>query len=441
MQNDTIYKTIHQYSSLPILPEDMKKLQAVAVDYSKVKNYVYQRYGGIGGLSKIYPGYTVQNEMTASGLRAQLGLPSVYFYLAIFEALGDIKSQWTKIKNSILERIKSNERFTPEDRHYLRVVLKISGCFENILTGCEVDVPKEMSDVYGKVAADVNTETLNRYLCRQVRRNLRTLRTEKTDGFAVSEKAYRYGKNGETYGIYLSTKEKRKRIFVALTDENQYKRQLYIKLKPKTNRLEISVPMEVKIQHHDDYQKELGLAIGMKKMFVTDKGHIYGEEFEKIHTEIVDFMRMGDYTYRREKKNNPGRQKYKNRKAKLDAKMKTYINQEINRMLNIEKPGIIYIPKLPGPKRAGANKKINYSVSIWKRGFIRQRLEQKCRGNAIEIVEVIGKDISRQCSECGQLGEYTGDIFYCGSCGCKIDKKINAARNVKRRGMEGETVN
>ena len=79
----------------------MTKLQAVARDYAKVKNYVYQRYAGITGLSKIYPGYTVQNEMTRSGLREELGLPSVYFYLAIFDALGEIKSQWTRTKSKI----------------------------------------------------------------------------------------------------------------------------------------------------------------------------------------------------------------------------------------------------------------------------------------------------------------------------------------------------
>ena len=39
----------------------MKKLQEIAGDYRTVKNYVYQRYGGIKSLSKIYPGYTVQN--------------------------------------------------------------------------------------------------------------------------------------------------------------------------------------------------------------------------------------------------------------------------------------------------------------------------------------------------------------------------------------------
>ena len=79
MAPEKVCKTVHQYNQEPIPKEDMEKLQAIAEDYCKVKNYVYVRYGGRGGLSKLYPGYTVQNEMTKSGLRSELGMPSVYF--------------------------------------------------------------------------------------------------------------------------------------------------------------------------------------------------------------------------------------------------------------------------------------------------------------------------------------------------------------------------
>lgn len=91
-QGETTCRIIRQYNREPLPDEDMKKLQEIAEDYCRVKNYVYARYGGIGSLSKLYPGYTVQNEMTGSGLRAELAMPSVYFYRAVFDALGDIKS-------------------------------------------------------------------------------------------------------------------------------------------------------------------------------------------------------------------------------------------------------------------------------------------------------------------------------------------------------------
>ena len=83
---ETIIKTVHQYSKGLIAASDMEKLEEIARDYCYVKNQVYQRYGGIYGLPKIYPGYTVQNEMTRSVLRKRLVLPAAYFYCAIFYA-------------------------------------------------------------------------------------------------------------------------------------------------------------------------------------------------------------------------------------------------------------------------------------------------------------------------------------------------------------------
>ena len=125
-QAETICKTVCQYNKEAISPDDMKKLQEIAEDYCKVKNYVYARYSGKGSLAKLYPGYTIQNEMTKSGLRLQLGIPSVYFYLAVFDALGDIKSQWTRTKSAVAQRVNSNSEFSEEERHYLRYLLKVN---------------------------------------------------------------------------------------------------------------------------------------------------------------------------------------------------------------------------------------------------------------------------------------------------------------------------
>ena len=139
MPPEKIFKTVYQYNKSQISAEDMEKLKEIAEDCRKVRNYVYEHYRGIGGLTKIYPGYTVQNEMTKSGLRESLRLPSVYFYLAIFDALGDIKSQWTRTKKNVEKNIRANQLLTPEDRHYLRFVMKQSRCFEAILENTEVE--------------------------------------------------------------------------------------------------------------------------------------------------------------------------------------------------------------------------------------------------------------------------------------------------------------
>lgn len=433
---DKICKIVRQHSRGKLPPEDMEKLQEIAEDYRKVKNYVYQRYGGIRSLSKIYPGYTVQNEMTDSGLRGQLDMPSVYFYLAVFDALGDIKSQWSQVKGRILKGINQNEHLTPEERHYLRFVMRVSSLFEAVLCGYRGGVPKAMERQYEALIAQADIKKLDRYLCRQVRKRLRKLHTEKAGGFSIAERAYRYGDQG----LYISTKESRKRIFVPLTDRNSYKKQLYIKLFPQEGRIEIDIPLEVKVRRNKEFNRIVGLSPGMWRLFTTDGGKAYGVDFGQLHQDLAEFIGSGNRVYAKEKKNNPGRQKYRAGKARLEAKMHTYINQEINRMLEEEKPERIYLPRLPQTSCAGRYGKVNYSVTIWQRGYVRKRLQQKCLEQGIHLIEVFGSNISRECSQCGSMGACEKDTFICGFCGYETEKKKNAAVNAKKRGELGQWV-
>ena len=392
---ERVCKTIHQYNREPIKEADMEKLQEIAEDYRKVKNYVYSRYGGIASLSKIYPGYTVQNEMTGSGYRETLGMPAVYFYLAIFDALGDIKSQWTRTKTKISKLINQNEGFSEEDKHYLRFLLKVSNAFEEVLNQKPVELPNTVQKQYIKVSSKVDAEKLNKYLCRQVRKHHVKLHTDRADGFAIAERAYRYA----DHGIYISIKEKRKRVFVLLTDNNQYKCQLRMKLYPQERRIEIKIPVNVSIHNHKEYRNEVGVAVGLYTMMTTDEGHRYGEELGKFQLEYSEWIRAQTNSYRRNKTDNPGRKKYYAKKRRMEERLHCYINQELNRLLREEKPKTIFIVKLPKPQAGGHNKKINYVVGQWQRGYIRKRLTQKCKEQSVEIVEVLGKDISNECSE------------------------------------------
>lgn len=443
-QKETVCRTIHQYNKEPISDGDMKKLLEIAEDYRRVKNYVYARYGGIGSLSKLYPGYTVQNEMTASGFRAELGMPSVYFYRAVFDALADIKSQWAKTKAKVSGLIGQNDHLTAEEKHYLRFLLKSPNAFETALNQKPIQLPREMQMKYEELCMCVDTEKLHRYLARQVRKyHVRKLHSDSAEGFYITERAYRYGEEKDRreeshrqrrYGIFIATKENRKRIFIPLTDENAYDRQLFIKLKPEENGVEIHIPMEIKVKYHWNYTKEVGLSMGMQHMFTTHEGKIYGERFGELQQELADYMRAAAATYRRERENNAGRRKYQARRERLDARIKSYVNQEINRLIEEEKPKALYLPKLPGNSSAGYNRKINYAVGVWKKGLVRERLQQKCLEHSVEIVDVFGKGISSECSECGAAGKYSGEVFHCAVCGYQTDKKINAARNAVKRG-------
>jgi len=431
MPPNKIYKTVRQYNKEPIPAADMQKLLDIAEDYRKVKNYVYARYGGIGSLSKIYPGYTVQNEMTASGYREKLGIPSVYFYLAVFEALADIKSQWTRTKSKIGKLVSQNQGFTEDEKHYLRFVLKVSNALEAVLNQRPIELVSKIQKQHQELAGKVDTDRLHRYLCRQVRKYHVKLHTETADVFSIAERAYRYA----DHGIYISIKEKRKRVFILLTDNNQYRCQLRIKLYPRENRIEIKVPVNVAIHVHKDYLNQIGVAMGFYTMLTTDEGHRYGEELGRYQSQYSGWIHAHTVGFRQNSDGNSGRKKYYAKKRRLKEQLHSYINCELNHFIAVEKPKAVYIVKLPKPQAGGYNKKINYSIAQWQRGYIRRRLTQKCKEQSVEIIEVLGKDISKECSECGGYGHKSEGQFICPVCGYQADEKINTARNVKKRGQ------
>lgn len=436
MPPDKICKTVRQHNKEPISREDMEKLQEIAVDYGKVKNYVYDHFGGIGSLSKIYPGYTVQNEMTATDLRRNLGLPSVYFYLAIFDALADIKSQWIRTKAKVLQLIGANNNLTPEEKHYLRFVLKVNNAFTAILNQEAIELPQDIRKKYEEVSEGVQVEHLHRYLCRQVRKHHVRQHTDATAGFSLTERAYRY----KDHGIYISTKQSRKRIFIPLTDNNQYKSQIYLKLYPDKSRIEIMVPVYRTIRSYEEYVNQIGISMGMFTMITVSNGNGYGEEFGDYQTKYAEWIRSQTSIYSINRQANPGRKKYSAKKRRLEEQLHAYINHELNRLLQCEKPNTIYMIKLPKPQKGGKSHKTNNQAAMWQRGYIRSRLIQKCREQSIELIEVLGKDISRECSQCGQTGSQQNGFFVCEGCGYRADKKLNAAQNALKRGIEGKII-
>ncbi|MCI8418866.1 MAG: transposase [Lachnospiraceae bacterium] len=435
MPGNTLCKIVRQYNKIPIPPEQMQKLQEIAVDYSYVKNQVYQRYGGVGGLSKLYPGYTVQNEMTQSGLRERLGLPAVYFYLAVFDGLRDIKIQWSRTKTLVLKRVNGNSGFLEEEKHFLRFLLRVNNAFEAVLNSTDLKLPTDIRRQYDSLATRVQAGRLENYLRRQVRNLHGKPESHREDGFSIGERAYRYG----DHGIYISVREKRKRIYIPLTDGNQYDRQLFIRLFPDKSSVEIQVPVYVAIKKHENYTRHLGVSMGMCTMLVTEEGHIYGEELGSYQARLSDWLREQSSMYNQNRMANPGRKKYNTKKQRLEEQLRSYINQELNRFLREEQPELIYIPKLPGPGVCGPVKRINHLASTWQRGYILGRLKQKCTEQSVELVEIFGKGISVQCSRCGAQGVSRREEFFCSWCGLEINKKQNAALNARRRGEENRS--
>lgn len=451
-----ICKSIHQYSRGKIASENMDVLMEIGHGCMVTKNYIYQRYGGIKSLGKLYSGYVIEAEVKAAGFREKIGLPSVYFTASVNRALGDIKIMWGQVKSGINEAANKNERFSAEDRHYIRFVLKVNGCFENILNGKQVSLPEEIQPRYESIIAELGDEngqrvqTLNRYICRQTRKRLRRQHTDNETYFTVKKQGYRYGESEGEHGIFLATKINRQRMFIPLTDANIYDRMLDIKLNPQKRKMEIIIPLFVNTKQHENYTNEIGISLGLWDMITTSTGNVYGSEFGKKQQEISQYILKENYQSGIE--NISKTQKYAAHKAKMDAALKNYINMEINRMLAQENPRVIYMAKLPRnpgihtARHRDAQQLMKGTgdtrfLRMWRKGFVTERIQWKCQENGIEIIEVIGKGVSAECSACGKIGYVKGENFQCPVCGFEENKKVNGARNALNRGKTGKQLN
>jgi len=434
----TITKTVWQYSE-PLPDETMEFLKGIALDYSKIKKYVYNRYSGIGSLNRLTPAFDIMSEVRASGIRTQLKLPSAYFSPAVVDAVSDIKTMWGMLKNKLRTLITANENLSGDDRIYLRTVLKLDNIYAAILKHEEYEIPNKAKDL------DIDVERLNRLLCRLTRKYLTKLELASTDYFSIASNGYTYREGA----IFIASRTPGRRIQIPLKDGNICKRQIRFCI--RKNDVALALPVETKIKKHADYNNTIYVHIGYQDMFTLSNGNVYGQSLGSITS--VEIQRLEDKNRRRAKVrsiyqqsmeagdkekadnievNNLGLDKYKRRKEKEHAKIETFINTEINRMLASEKPGKIVITrpltvgriKLPSKS---ANRKMTRSFN----GYIRERLAYKCRIYSIELVEINSKGTGSICSCCGAQGKRTREGFVCPNCGYKASISLNGAKNIE----------
>ncbi|MEY8395000.1 zinc ribbon domain-containing protein [Lachnospiraceae bacterium 45-P1] len=442
-REDTFTKTIWQYTEeLP--RETMEFLQGIAVDCGKVKAGVYQRYSGVKNLGNLSSTFDIMTQMRHCGLRERLNLPSVYYELAVRDAVADIKGMWSVLKNKIRTLITANENFSPDDRMYLRTVLKLDNVYAAILNHEDYTAPEKVKDL------ELDPERLNNYLRRLTRKYLSKPVTGRSDAFCVSPQGYSY----KDRCLYLASRERRKRVKLPLRDEKTSSRQIRICL--KENRAAIAIPVEIKRRKHQGFHNTLYIHLGYQNMCTLSTGSVYGSELgslssakserlmkktrERNHAKRLyrDSLALGD-----EKKafhiaaNNLGTFKYDSQKKRERARIETYVNTEINRMLETEEPERIVITKpITRNKTKFSSKTTNRKLAGSLCGYVRKRLTEKCAVHSIELVEISSKGTGEICSSCGGPGRRLPEGFVCESCGYQSSIPLNGARNIERKYKE-----
>lgn len=436
----TLTKTVWQYSE-PLSEETMAFLRGIASDYNKVKNYVYKRYAGIKSLGRLTPAYDIMGEMRRCGIRTQLGLPSAYFDPAIIDAVADIKGMWGMLKKKIGSLITANENLSSEDRIYLRTVLRLDKVYAAVLCHEAFEIPRNAEGF------DIDTEHLNSLLCRLTRKYLARPDTDCADYFSIAPCGYTY-RNGM---LCIASRIPGKRIALPLKDDHTCARQ--IRLCIRHDHAALALPVETKIRTHADYESTVYVHIGYQDMLTLSNGNVYGQslgsmtsaETQRLMEKNRERARMRTAHQRsstdgdQEKADliercNLGTEKYRRNKAKQRAKTETFINTEINRMLEAEKPGKIVITRhVTRNKTKFSSKSANRKMTRSFNGYIRERLSYKCRLNAIELVEISSKGTGSICSCCGAEGKRLPDGFYCPNCGFAAAISLNGAKNIENK--------
>lgn len=437
---NTITKTVWQYSE-PLSEETMVFLKDIALDYSKVKKYVYNRYSGIGSLDRLTPAYDIMSEVRNSGIRTQLKLPSAYFSPAVVDAVADIKTMWGVLKNKLRTLITANENLSSDDRIYLRTVLKLDKIYAAILNHREYELPDKAKDL------EIDVERLNSFLGRLTRKYLTKPQSYSTDYFNMASCGYTYRDNA----IYIASRTPGRRLEIPLKDNNVCKRQ--IRLCIRENYAALALPVEAKIKKHTDYNNTVYVHIGYHDMFTLSNGNVYGQALGAMTS--VETQRLEDKNRTRAKIRaayrqnleagdlekagrietyNLGSEKYQKRKDKERAKTEIFINTEINRMIESEKPNKIVITRpLTIGRTKLSSKSANRKLSRSFNGYIRERLSYKCRVHSIELVEINSKGTGSICSCCGAEGKRLPENFQCPNCGYEAPISLNGAKNIESK--------
>ncbi len=433
-------KTIWQRTET-LSEENMTFLWRIAADCAKVKTDVYGRYSGIRQLGSLASVFDIQTAMRHCGLRERLGLPSVYYETAVRDAVADIKSMWGIVKNRIRTCITANDNLSADDRMYIRTVLKLDSLYAAVLGGGKHPMPEKT------VGLKLDVKRLDNLLRRLTRRFLVKPETGRADSFCVTAGGYAY-KDGQ---LFLVSGERRRRVAIPLKDQKTTDRQIRVFVREKY--ADIAIPVESHIKKHDDFRNTLYVHLGYQCMCTLSSGSVYGVQLGKlasartqrlmeknrgrgriraVHRESAASGSMGKAAVIEE--NNLGRTKYDRQKKKERARIETYINSELNRMLETEKPAKIVITKpVVAGKKKSEYKPANRMMTESPQGYVRKRLSEKCRMHSVVLEEINSRGTGSVCSRCGSQGERVRGDFRCSSCGYTGTIAWNGAKNIEHK--------
>jgi len=196
-------------------------------------------------------------------------------------------------------------------------------------------------------------------------------------------------------------------------------------------KIDICLVKNIKKEQYLPKIDKLALDLGLTNLFASNLGELYGRNFSKLlkkYDEIIALLAKN----RQNQKLKTLSKRYK----KLINKIKSYLKNEINRVINTiiknNRPKEIVVERLnfSSPK---LSKKLNRMLSNFGKKIIEDKFESIKEKYGIEITEVNPAYTSQECNKCGYIDKKnrkTQAKFICGFCGKKQNIDINSSKNI-----------
>lgn len=444
-----VVKTVKQYSEKV---SNIEELQYIAKQYATIKNYVYSRYSGINGLN-ILKHYKkqIRDVWVKDKFAEQWKLSARYWKQALDEAVSNIKSEWSNTRNRIKIAVSNNSKLSNDEKHFVYYILKSDTLLHSILAYKQFIKPEKLANL------DIREKYILNLIRRYVRKHKGSVAySRKARSFMIDADMYEYKKIDNMPFIEIMGLIKGKRIAIYLKDTNIHKGNLRVVF-DESGSLEIHKAKKVKVQSIESNTVELGIDKGYNTLFATSSGNFYGnrlndflsketERLNKVNSkrnriwaQMNNYIKQGNYS-RTEliRLNNFGKVKYNNLKRKFGEQIKSYINCELNRMIDLELPSELIVENLDFVSWTNKYPQhIKRKLSRWIKGYVQKRLEYKCALRGIKLTKVNPAYTSKICHKCGAFGERNGSVFICANCGT-MNADYNASVNIKFRKYDKE---
>ena len=448
-----IKRAVKQKASYTIQEDELiiKKLTELI---KNAKNYMYSRLSGINSYLVIHENkgwQNIRNEWRKDKkLVNQFKLPARFWIITLEDVVSNLKSLWSNACNKIKEVAKENPNLTNDEKDYIRYVCSAPKLFGLILNRKPIVRPKKIEKLV------IREHYIHNLIHRYARKYRGKTPYTHSSTFQLDADMYDYvQEDGGTY-INISTQRKFKRIRLKCSDQNVYSKNIRVTIEQGVFTLTHMV--ESKRTQIWMEEKEIGVDKGYKTMLVSSSGEYYGKELNKLlsketerlneinqkrnkyYAMVRNLKEKGDFEKaERIRINNLGKVKYDKKKRQYDATVKSFVNCELNRLIQKEKPSVIGIENLAFVSWDDKLlKHVRRKLARWLKGYIDERLEFKCNLNGIKYEYVNAAYTSQECHLCGCLGvRPTQAKFICSNCG-EIHADENAAKTIKKRLQDSE---